>query len=114
MRNYMRQSVRLILGICLGLVSITTYSQYQEGIHKAKKDCLLDSLDYCSAYKLEITAYDCYSTVGIDIEVVKDDLDYFLKVAYTAKSIYVGISNAPENIKLSRNSLKNSRNLNLI
>lgn|GEM_PF-3331495 len=39
---------------------------------------LLDSLDYCSKYTLQISAYHCFTRSKFDIEVYKDEKGYYI------------------------------------
>lgn len=45
--------------------------------NKLSEITLLDSLDYCSKYTLNVSVYYCFTCVGFDIEVYKDEQGYY-------------------------------------
>jgi len=106
----MTQLLRLILPIYLSLLGVTANSQTNNiNVAKTTEDCFLDRLDYYSIYKLRITAYECFTSVGIYLEVVKDDLGYVLNVTYTSTPSLKSTSHTPEFIRLSTEQFEKIR-----
>jgi hypothetical protein len=105
----MKQALILILSFfCLWNLP-TKAQNLTDDSRKPGKFCTLDSLDYCSTYKMTVVHYECYLTINMFIEITRQNQDYVVQLVVGSNSEFKDNTNFTKSITLTAEQLEKLR-----